>query len=279
MSGTRLARIEGKRRFNSSVSPEKERARTTSRGVIMPKSPCMPSEGCTKVDGVPVEARVAVIFRPINPDFPTPRTTTRPLHRVMRWMASAKRWLTQAPWARTVSASSRITARTRFKSAASETTAMGALLGGMRLLMRMHPGRRFSRKLPHIGLQDRLSDKKEDDQDGIDGPQRSGMPRPGGLPKRRDLEIGAALAAELGVVLVVDLALRTFHLGLPVSLRWPWPSATRSPFGDRADGLLAALSRVCINFRKAGTSRKARLLGPSESAWSGWGWTSQKRPA
>ena len=56
----------------------------TSRGVIMPKSPCSPSDGCTKTEGVPVDASVAMIFRPIKPDFPTPSTTTRPLQAAIK---------------------------------------------------------------------------------------------------------------------------------------------------------------------------------------------------
>ena len=109
-------------------SPEKLNANTTSRGVIMPRSPCMPSEGWTKVDGVPVEARVAVILRPINPDFPTPRTTTWPLQRVMSWTALRKRSSTQRIWARTVSASSRRTSLTRFKSEESGSCGVPLLL-------------------------------------------------------------------------------------------------------------------------------------------------------
>ena len=41
----------------SSVSPEFDSASTTSAGVIMPRSPCEASPGCTKNDGVPVEGK------------------------------------------------------------------------------------------------------------------------------------------------------------------------------------------------------------------------------
>ncbi len=50
------------RRFSSAVSPEYERARTTSVGATMPRSPCMASTGWRKKEGVPVELRVATIF-------------------------------------------------------------------------------------------------------------------------------------------------------------------------------------------------------------------------
>ena len=69
--------------------------------------------------GVPVDASVAAILRPMSPDFPTPRTTTRPLHCVISLIASAYRLLTPRICARTVSASRRITSRIRFKSAES----------------------------------------------------------------------------------------------------------------------------------------------------------------
>ena len=63
----------------SSVSPEFDSASTTSAGVIMPRSPCEASPGCTKNDGVPVEASVAAILLPMWPDLPMPVTTTRPV--------------------------------------------------------------------------------------------------------------------------------------------------------------------------------------------------------
>ncbi|MFK4405221.1 hypothetical protein ABH991_002255 [Bradyrhizobium ottawaense] len=51
----------------------------TSSVVIMPRSPWPASAACTKKAGVPVEASVAAILRPIWPDLPSPVTMTRPL--------------------------------------------------------------------------------------------------------------------------------------------------------------------------------------------------------
>ena len=62
----------------SSLSPELDNASTTSPSTIIPKSPCAASAGCTKNAGVPVEASVAAILRPICPDLPMPVTITRP---------------------------------------------------------------------------------------------------------------------------------------------------------------------------------------------------------
>ncbi len=62
----------------SSDSPEYDSASTMSASVIMPRSPCPASPGCTKNAGVPVEARVAAILRAICPDLPMPVATTRP---------------------------------------------------------------------------------------------------------------------------------------------------------------------------------------------------------
>ena len=63
---------------SSSVSPEFDSMITTSSGVIMPRSPCDASVGCTKNAGVPVDASVAASLRPTCPDLPMPHTTTRP---------------------------------------------------------------------------------------------------------------------------------------------------------------------------------------------------------
>ena len=63
---------------SSSVSPEFEMASTTSRGVIIPKSPWLASPGWTKKAGLPVLARVAAILPPMWPDLPMPSTTMRP---------------------------------------------------------------------------------------------------------------------------------------------------------------------------------------------------------
>ena len=64
--------------MTSSVSPEVERAITTSSGWMMPMSPWMASAGCRKTAGLPVEVMVAAILRPIRPDLPMPVTTTWP---------------------------------------------------------------------------------------------------------------------------------------------------------------------------------------------------------
>ncbi len=64
----------------SSLFPELEIAISTSPRTSIPKSPWPASPGCIKKDGVPVEANVAAIFRPICPDLPIPVITTRPLH-------------------------------------------------------------------------------------------------------------------------------------------------------------------------------------------------------
>ena len=68
----------GKIARTSSVSPEFERASTTSPRATIPRSPWTPSAGCRKWAGVPVEASVAAILRPTCPDFPMPVTITRP---------------------------------------------------------------------------------------------------------------------------------------------------------------------------------------------------------
>src|SRR6056297_1505861 len=63
---------------SSDVSPELEIRITRSSGVIMPRSPWLASAGCTKADGVPVEASVELILRAIWPDLPIPPRMTRP---------------------------------------------------------------------------------------------------------------------------------------------------------------------------------------------------------
>ena len=59
---------------SSSPSPEYDRASSTSSRVIMPRSPCAASAACTNIDGVPVEASVAAILRPMWPLLPMPVT-------------------------------------------------------------------------------------------------------------------------------------------------------------------------------------------------------------
>ena len=65
----------------SSDSPLLEIASTRSAAVIMPRSPWLASAGCTNMAGVPVDASVAAILRPIWPLLPMPITTTRPRDR------------------------------------------------------------------------------------------------------------------------------------------------------------------------------------------------------
>ena len=67
----------------SAVSPELDSARTTSWGVIMPRSPWLASPGWTKKAGLPVLARVAAILPPTCPDLPMPSTTIRPVQASM----------------------------------------------------------------------------------------------------------------------------------------------------------------------------------------------------
>ena len=74
-----IFRSAGSSRVSSSVSPLLESAMTTSSRAIRPRSPWAASAGCTKSDGVPVEASVAEIFWATKPGFPMPVTTTRPL--------------------------------------------------------------------------------------------------------------------------------------------------------------------------------------------------------
>ena len=64
--------------MSSSVSPEFDSISTTSSGVIMPRSPCDASAGCTKNAGVPVEASVAASLRAMCPDLPMPDTDDAP---------------------------------------------------------------------------------------------------------------------------------------------------------------------------------------------------------
>jgi len=78
MIGHPAFRILGSRIFSSSVSPLLESAINTSLCDTIPKSPCMASTGCRKMDRVPVLFNVAAIFLPIIPDFPMPPMITRP---------------------------------------------------------------------------------------------------------------------------------------------------------------------------------------------------------
>ena len=80
IKGTPKYLIKGISIMISSLLPEFEIAISTSPATNIPKSPCPASPGCIKNDGVPVEANVAAIFRPICPDLPMPVMTKRPLH-------------------------------------------------------------------------------------------------------------------------------------------------------------------------------------------------------
>ena len=62
----------------------------TSSAVIMPRSPWLASAAWTKKAGVPVEAKVAAILRPIWPDLPSPVTISRPLAFRIRSAAATK---------------------------------------------------------------------------------------------------------------------------------------------------------------------------------------------
>ena len=104
LTGGRIARI-------SLVSPEFEKATTTSSALIMPRSPWLASAGCTKNAGVPVEAKVAATLRAMCPDFPMPHTTTRPVQANSRSTANANEASSRWPRASTASASMRNTSR------------------------------------------------------------------------------------------------------------------------------------------------------------------------
>ena len=80
IKGTCKCLIKGISIIISSLLPELEIAINTSPRMSMPKSPCPASPGCIKNEGVPVEAKVAAILRPICPDLPIPVMTRRPWH-------------------------------------------------------------------------------------------------------------------------------------------------------------------------------------------------------
>jgi len=62
----------------------------TSSFEIMPRSPWNASPGCRKKLGVPVEANVAAILRPMRPDLPMPVTMHLPRPARISSTASAK---------------------------------------------------------------------------------------------------------------------------------------------------------------------------------------------
>ena len=96
-SGTPRRRSMGRMAVSSVLSPLLEMASTRSCGVTMPRSPWLASAGCTKKAGVPVEASVAAILRPMWPLLPMPMTTARPLTCSMRCTAWAKRSSSRRP--------------------------------------------------------------------------------------------------------------------------------------------------------------------------------------
>ena len=99
----------------------------------MPRSPWLASPGCTKNAGVPVEARVAAILRPMCPDLPMPLTTTRPLQPRISRQASTKAGPIRASSASTAAASVAITVRA-LRVMASGLRSIGAG-GAMRAFM------------------------------------------------------------------------------------------------------------------------------------------------
>ena len=111
--GTPRRLISGRIRRISSVSPELDRARTRSSGVIIPRSPWLASPGWTKKAGLPVLARVAAILPAMCPDLPMPRTTMRPRQPSINWQARAKPSSRRSTKASTALASVSRTARPR----------------------------------------------------------------------------------------------------------------------------------------------------------------------
>lgn len=77
-TGTFIRLTNGRSCSTSCVSPLFEMAIKASRLASMPRSPCTPSAGCRKNEGVPVLASVAAIFWPMSPDLPMPEMTTFP---------------------------------------------------------------------------------------------------------------------------------------------------------------------------------------------------------
>ena len=98
---------------SSWLSPLLEIASTMSLSVTMPRSPWLASAGCTKKAGVPVDARVAAILRPMWPLLPMPMTTTRPGVASMacatctkrsssRWASACSDWISMVKVSRAV---------------------------------------------------------------------------------------------------------------------------------------------------------------------------------
>ena len=115
IKGAPMRRIKGSSVVSSSASPLLEIASTTSMGITMPRSPWLASAGCTNMAGVPVEASVAAILRPMWPLLPMPITTTRPLAFSTSDTARAKSSFSRRcrPWMAAASMSSVSRARRR----------------------------------------------------------------------------------------------------------------------------------------------------------------------
>ncbi len=123
-TGTPRRFTAGRMASSSSVSPELESASTISPRASIPRSPWTPSAGCRKYAGVPVDASVAAILRPMRPDFPMPVTITRPVHRWRRCTAAGKRSSSFATRAAIAPASISSTRRAISRSRSSVTRAL-----------------------------------------------------------------------------------------------------------------------------------------------------------
>ena len=125
----------GKIALSSALSPLLEIASTTSADVIMPRSPWLASPGCTNMAGVPVDARVAAILRPMWPLLPMPITTTRPLQRKMACTASVNSGPMRSPIPNTAAASISKVLRARATACAGSKAGRSNV---MRLILSSH---------------------------------------------------------------------------------------------------------------------------------------------
>src|SRR5436190_8937481 len=75
---------------SSSDAPLFESRIATSSRLTSPRSPCSESAGWRNEAGLPVEVKVAAIFRPMSPDLPRPETIRRPLAPARSLTAVAK---------------------------------------------------------------------------------------------------------------------------------------------------------------------------------------------
>ena len=105
IKGTPWRLSTGRIAANSSLSPLLEMANTTSISRTMPKSPWLASPGWTNIAGVPVEASVAAILRPMCPLLPMPITTTWPVVLSSIWTALTKVGLSRCLICKSASAS------------------------------------------------------------------------------------------------------------------------------------------------------------------------------